>query len=239
MPLENEDRKTVRPRRPVFVILLGPPGCGKGTQARELSKTVGLAHISTGDILRKAAQEDTELGGMIRSKMSAGELVPDSLVCQTVVSRTSQPDCEHGAILDGFPRTLDQAIFLCPKLPLRQTLVLNLQISRTVLMQRILGRRTCPACGEIYNIHFKPPRMTGYCDRDSVPLERRTDDNEITVLQRLVEYEQQIQPLASFFNDMNIRQDINAYVEPAALTKQLCNLVQTAINAARENPGFR
>jgi adenylate kinase len=239
MPLENEDRKTVQPRRPVFVILLGPPGCGKGTQARELSKTVGLAHISTGDILRKAAQEDTELGRMIRSKMSAGELVPDSLVCQTVVSRTSQPDCEHGAILDGFPRTLDQAIFLCPKLPLRQTLVLNLQISRTVLMQRILGRRTCPACGEIYNIHFKPPRMTGYCDRDSVPLERRTDDNEITVPQRLVEYEQQIQPLASFFNDMNIRQDINAYVEPAALTKQLCNLVQTAINAARENPGFR
>jgi adenylate kinase len=232
MPLENEDRKTAQPRGPVFVILLGPPGCGKGTQARELSSAVGLAHISTGDILRKATKEDTELGRMIQKKMTAGELVPDSLVCQTVVYRTSQPDCERGAILDGFPRTLDQAIFLCPKLPLRQTLVLNLQIDRTILMQRILGRRTCPACGEIYNIHFKAPRMTGYCDRDSVPLERRTDDNEVTVQQRLIEYDQQIQPLASFFKDMNIRQDINANVEPAALTAQLRSLVEAAIKAA-------
>jgi adenylate kinase len=239
MLVENDDIKAIQPPGPVFVILLGPPGCGKGTQARELSKTLGLAHISTGDILRKAAKEETELGRMIRSKMSAGELVPDSLVCQTVVSRSKEPDCEHGAILDGFPRTLDQAIFLCPKLPLRQTLVLNLQISRTVLMQRILGRRTCPTCGEIYNIHFKPPRMTGYCDRDSVPLERRTDDNEVTVQQRLVEYEQQIQPLASFFNDMNIRQDINADMEPAALAKQLCDLVQTAIKATGKNSSLQ
>ncbi|HEX4427381.1 MAG TPA: nucleoside monophosphate kinase [Terriglobales bacterium] len=235
MVVENDDKKTVQPRGPVFVILLGPPGCGKGTHARELSNTVGLAHISTGDILRKAAKENTELGRMIQTKMTAGELVPDSLVCQTVVYRTSQPDCERGAILDGFPRTLDQAIFLCPKLPLRQTLVLNLQIDRTVLMQRILGRRTCPACGEIYNIHFKPPRMTGYCDRDSVPLERRTDDNEVTVQQRLIEYDQQIQPLASFFKDMNIRQDINADVEPATLTAQLCSLVEAAMKAAGKN----
>lgn len=234
MLVENDGSNTLKTNGPVFVILLGPPGCGKGTQARELSKTVGLAHISTGDILRKAAREDTGLGRMIQSRMTAGELVPDSLVCQTVVSRTSQPDCERGAILDGFPRTLDQAIFLCPTLPLRQTIVLNLQISRTVLMQRILGRRTCPACGEIYNIHFRPPQMTGFCDRDSVPLERRTDDNEATVQQRLFEYEQQIQPLASFFKDMNIRQDINADVEPAALTAQLCALVQTAIDATRK-----
>jgi adenylate kinase len=239
MLVKNNGIKSVQPRGTVFVILLGPPGCGKGTQARELSKATGLAHISTGDILRKAAKEDTELGRMIQRKMTDGELVPDSLVCQTVVYRTSQPDCERGAILDGFPRTLDQAIFLCPKLPLRQTLVLNLQISRTVLMQRILGRRTCPSCGEIYNIHFKPPRMTGYCDRDSVPLERRTDDNDVTVQQRLVEYDQQIQPLASFFQDMNIRRDINADVDPAALTTQLCDLVQTAINIAGENPGTR
>ncbi len=232
MLAENDDPKPFKPRGPVFVILLGPPGCGKGTQARELSKAVGLAHISTGDILRKAARDNTELGRLIQSKMTAGELVPDSLVCQTVVARTAQPDCEHGAILDGFPRTLDQAIFLCPKLPLRHTLVLNLQISREVLMQRILGRRTCPACGEIYNIHFKPPRMTGFCDRDSTPLERRLDDNEVTVQQRLVEYDQQIEPLTSFFKDMNIRLDIDANLEPAVLTAQLCALVQAAIQRA-------
>jgi adenylate kinase len=231
MLAENDGREANKTRGPVFVILLGPPGCGKGTQARELSKAVGLAHISTGDILRKAAKEDTELGRMIQSKMSAGELVPDSLVCQTVAYRTSQPDCERGAILDGFPRTLDQAIFLCPLLPLRQTIVLNLQIDPNVLMQRILGRRTCPSCGEIYNIYFKPPRMTGFCDRDSVPLERRMDDNEVTVQQRLLEYEQQIQPLASFFKDMNIRQDINADVEPAGLTNLLRARVQAAIDA--------
>jgi len=237
MLAENDGRKPLKTRGPVFVILLGPPGCGKGTQARELSKTVGLVHISTGDILRKAAREDTELGRMIQSKMTAGELVPDSLVCQTVVTRTSEPDCESGAILDGFPRTLDQAIFLCPKLPLRQTIVLNLQISRAVLMQRVLGRRTCPACGEIYNIHFRQPRMTGFCDRDSVPLERRTDDNEVTVRQRLLEYEEQIQPLASFFKDMNIRQDISADVDPAALASQLSVLVRAAIDASGKNLG--
>jgi adenylate kinase len=227
--LAENGGKAAKARGPVFVILLGPPGCGKGTQARELSKAVGLAHISTGDILRRAAKEDTELGRMIQSKMTAGELVPDSLVCQSVVSRTSQPDCERGAILDGFPRTLEQAIFLCPMLPLRRTVVLNLQIDRTVLMQRILGRRTCPTCGEIYNIHFRPPRMTGYCDRDSVPLERRTDDNEVTVQQRLVEYENQIQPLADFFKKMNIRQDISADVEPAVLTAKLRELVEIVI----------
>jgi adenylate kinase len=226
----NGGMQAAKARGPVFIVLLGPPGCGKGTQARELSKAVGLAHISTGDILRRAAKEDTELGRMIQSKMTAGELVPDSLVCQSVVSRTSQPDCERGAILDGFPRTLEQAIFLCPMLPLRRTVVLNLQIDRTVLMQRILGRRTCPTCGEIYNIHFRPPRMTGFCDRDSVPLERRTDDNEVTVQQRLVEYENQIQPLADFFRDMNIRRDMSADAEPAVLTAKLCELVKTAIS---------
>jgi adenylate kinase len=229
MLAENGGTKPWETRGPVFVILLGPPGCGKGTQARELSKAVGLAHISTGDILRKAAKENTEWGRMIQSKMTAGELVPDSLVCQTVVHRTSQPDCQRGAILDGFPRTLDQALFLCPMLPLRQTIVLNLQIDRAILMRRILGRRTCPTCGEIYNIHFRPPRMTGFCDRDSVPLERRTDDNEVTVRQRLVEYENQIQPLADFFKEMNIRQDLCAEVEPAALTATLYERVQAAM----------
>lgn len=232
MLAESGGAKAVKTRGPMFVILLGPPGCGKGTQARELSKAVGLAHISTGDILRKAAKENTELGRMIQSKMTAGELVPDSLVCQTVVYRTCQPDCERGAILDGFPRTLDQAVFLCPMLPLRRTIVLNLQIDRTVLMQRILGRRTCPSCGEIYNIYFRPPRMTGFCDRDSVPLERRTDDNEVTVEQRLIEYENQIQPLADFFEDMNLRQDISADVEPAVLTAKLFALVQTATGSS-------
>lgn len=214
---------------PVVVILLGPPGCGKGTQSRELSRALGLIHISSGDLLRKAADEDSELGHTVRKTMHAGELVSDSLVCQMVVARTAQPDCQRGVILDGFPRTMDQARFLCPLLPPGQTLVLDLKMSSTVLVQRILGRLTCPACGEIYNIHSRPPRRTGTCDRDSAVLGRRGDDSESTVRQRLIDYEQQISPLADHFRELNILQEINADVPPALLSEQLCALVRTAI----------
>lgn len=148
---ENRSRKSSAAQGPVVVIFLGPPGCGKGTQSRELSRTIGLAHVSTGELLRRAAHEGSALGQMIHGKISAGELVPDNLVCQLVVARTNQPDCKRGVILDGFPRTVDQANFLCPLLPPRQTLALNLQMSHTVLLQRLMGRLTCPACGEIYN----------------------------------------------------------------------------------------
>ena len=214
---------------PVVVILLGPPGCGKGTQSRELSRALGLIHISSGDLLRKAASEDSDLGHTVRTTMNAGELVSDHLVCQMVMARTAQPDCQRGVILDGFPRTMEQAKFLCPLLPLRQTIAVDLKLSPTVLVERILGRLTCPSCGEIYNIHSRPPRRTGTCDRDSALLGRRGDDSEATVRQRLIDYERQIHPLADHFRELNILQEINADVPPAVLSAQLCTLVRTAI----------
>ncbi len=214
---------------PVVVILLGPPGCGKGTQSRELSRALGLIHISSGDLLRDAASEDSDLGHSVRTTMNAGELVSDHLVCQMVVARTAQPDCGRGVILDGFPRTMDQARFLCPLLPPRKTIALDLKMSPTVLVERILGRLTCPACGEIYNIHSRPPRRTGTCDQDSALLERRCDDSETTVRQRLIDYQRQIDPLADHFRKLNILQEINADVPPAVLSMQLCTLVRTAV----------
>jgi adenylate kinase len=214
---------------PVVVILLGPPGCGKGTQSRELSRSLGLIHISSGDLLRKVAREDSDLGHTVRTTMNAGQLVSDNLVCQMVLARTAQADCQRGVILDGFPRTMDQARFLCPLLPPRQTIVLDLKMSPTVLVERILGRLTCPACGEIYHIHSRPPRRTGTCDRDSALLGRRGDDSEATVRQRLIDYERQIHPLADHFRELNILQEINADVPPAVLSAQLCTLVRTAI----------
>lgn len=229
MLAENKGRKTSDAQGPVVVILLGPPGCGKGTQSRELSRTIGLAHVSTGELLRRAAREGSALGRMVHSKMTAGELVPDNLVCQLVIARTTQPDCKRGVVLDGFPRTVDQANFLCPLLPPRQTIALNMQMSQPVLLQRIMGRLICPACGEIYNAHSRPPCRIGICDHDSAPLERRTDDTETVVRKRLVDYERQIRPLAEPFRKMNILQDIDADLQPSALSTQLCDLVQTAM----------
>jgi adenylate kinase len=166
--------------------------------------------------------------------MSAGELVPDNLVCQLVVARTTQPDCKRGVILDGFPRTVDQANSLCPLLPPRRTIALNLQMKHTVLLRRLMGRLTCPACGEIYNAYSRPPSRTGICDHDAAPLERRSDDSETVVRKRLVDYERQIQPLADHFRKMNILQDIDADLQPAALTAQLRDLVQTAMGFTGE-----
>jgi adenylate kinase len=226
MVAENKTGKPSAAQGPVVVIFLGPPGCGKGTQSRELSRTIGLAHVSTGELLRRAAREGSALGQMVHGKMTAGELVPDNLVCQLVVARTAQPDCKRGVILDGFPRTVDQANFLCPLLPPRQTIALNLQMSHAALLQRLMGRLTCPACGEIYNACSRPPRRTGICDHDAAPLERRSDDTESAVRKRLVDYERQIQPLADHFRKMNILQDIDADLQPAALTAHLCDLVQ-------------
>ncbi len=179
--------------------------------------------------MRRAAREVSSLGQMVHSKMTAGELVPDNLVCQLVVARTTQPDCKRGVVLDGFPRTVDQANFLCPLLPPRRTIALNMQMSQPVLMQRIMGRLTCPACGEIYNAHSRPPSPDRDLRSRFGALERRTDDTETAVRKRLVDYERQIQPLAEHFRKMNILQDIDADLQPSELSAQLCDLVRTAM----------
>jgi adenylate kinase len=151
------------------LIFLGAPGAGKGTQAREVAKAFSIPQISTGDILREAVKKGTPLGLAAKAKMEAGQLVPDEVVCGIVEERVGEPDCRAGFILDGFPRTIPQAEFVDKMLEAKgrgRPLVINIQVEHAVLMKRLTGRRTCAVCGEIYNVHFNPPKKAGVCDKD-------------------------------------------------------------------------
>src|SRR5208283_3417203 len=150
------------------IILLGPPGAGKGTQAKLIAENFGIPQISTGDILRDNASRKTELGTKAKSIMERGDLVPDKLVCDMVADRLTQADCIRGFILDGFPRTGRQAC--------APPVVIRLVVEYNQLLQRLTGRRSCPACGLIYNVYFQPPKVQGICDCDGTPLVQRRDD---------------------------------------------------------------
>ena len=149
-----------------IVVLLGAPGAGKGTQARMLQEKFGWPQISTGDILRAMAKSDTALGQQIRDTQAAGKLVSDEILSDVVRVRTSEKDCDHGYILDGYPRTLNQASQLeaLAAEQNRSVVVVNVDVDHDVLMKRLTGRRTCSGCGEIYNVYFKPPKQDGICD---------------------------------------------------------------------------
>jgi adenylate kinase len=191
------------------LILLGPPGAGKGTQAKRIAEAYGIPQISTGDILRANVAAGTELGKQAKAIMERGELVPDSLVCDMVASRLMESDCARGFILDGFPRTVAQAEWLdaflegkvfekqpCSKLP---PIVIDFAVDYNKLLQRLTGRRSCPTCGRIYNIHFQAPRVADTCDVDGSKLATRKDDDEKVVSERLKEYERKTLPLAGYY----------------------------------------
>lgn len=222
----------MRPKS-IVVIMLGPPGCGKGTQARELSRDFGLVHLSTGDMLRKTAAQDSELGRTVRATMQAGRLVSDELICRIVAERIASSGLENGLILDGFPRTLEQARFLSSTLGDQKVVALNLHVTRSVLLRRVLGRISCGSCGEIYNLFFRPPRRTGICDFDGAALKRRSDDNETVVRQRLDLHDQENQSLVEYFRTMGVLEDVKADVEAGTLTAQL----QAKLHAAMGGTG--
>ncbi len=210
------------------LILLGPPGAGKGTQARGVSKCFGIPHISTGDILRDAVQKLTALGLTAQRKMEAGELVPDKVVCGLVKERISQSDCGKGFILDGFPRTVGQARYLDRLLRSQgrgSPLVLNIRVDQELLIKRMTGRRTCPVCGEIYNVLFSPPRKEGVCDRDGAKLIHRDDDNEAAIRQRLTAYENQTKPLIQYYGRKNLLHDVAGNGKRETVAKELCQLL--------------
>lgn len=215
----------------IVVILLGPPGCGKGTQARELSRSFGLVHLSTGDMLRSTAADDSELGRTVRAVMDAGKLVSDDLICRIVAERIAATGLDKGLVLDGFPRTLEQARFLSTALGDHKVIALNLQVSRDILLRRILGRLTCPACGESYNLFFRAPRAEGVCDLDGAQLKRRADDDETVIRERLVQHENETQPLVEHFRRMNVLEDIAADVDATTLSGQLHEKLQAAMDA--------
>jgi adenylate kinase len=213
------------------LIFLGAPGAGKGTQAREVAKYFGLPQISTGDILRDAVNRQTTLGLAAKAKMEAGELVPDEVVCGIVEERTSEPDCQDGFILDGFPRTIAQAQFVDRMLTAKcqcWSQVFDIEVNEDVLIKRLTGRQTCSVCGEIYNIYFNPPKVEGVCDKDGGKLLHRTDDNATTIRQRLAAYHELTSPLIEYYKSQGALLKVDGNREPAVIARDLVAFLSEA-----------
>ncbi len=186
--------------------MFGSPGSGKGTQAKLLKESLGIAHISTGDMLRERVASGDEIGRSVASLMQAGELVPDETVNRLVEDKIEQPECANGFILDGYPRTVQQAQLLAELLVLRpiRTIVVHLVVDYNIIIARISGRRQCPACGTVYGINSSAPSTVGVCDKDGAKLAVRDDDREEVVRERLRAYEQQTSPVLAYFKKSGI-----------------------------------
>jgi len=190
------------------LVFLGPPGVGKGTYAEALSKRYNIPHISTGDIFREEIRKGTELGKKVKSYVERGELVPDEIVIEVVKKRLSQPDCERGFILDGFPRTLNQAIAL-DKVT-RIDLAFNFVAPKSVIIERLSGRRICKRCGAIYHVKFNPPKKPGICDICGGSLYQREDDKPEVIEERLKIYEKQSAPIVDYYRKKGILVEVDA-----------------------------
>ena len=186
------------------IILLGPPGAGKGTQAKKLTHAFAIPQISTGDMLRAAVKNGTTLGTQAKAFMDAGGLVPDEVVIGIVKERLAEPDCGKGFILDGFPRTIPQAEALdrvTKELGKEIRFVLSLEVDQNDLMERLCGRRTCTGCGAMYHVTFNPPKVVGKCDKCGTALIQRDDDKEGTITNRLANYNKATAPLLDYYRN--------------------------------------
>ncbi len=194
------------------LLLLGPPGAGKGTQADSISKKFNIPHISTGDIFRENIKQNTELGMKAQKYMNKGLLVPDDLVVDLVKDRLMQDDCKGGFLLDGFPRTIPQANALDHELlAMSQTLdkAINIQVDKEILIERAVGRRVCKKCGAAFHIQFNPPLEEGTCDKCGGQLQQRKDDQEETVVKRIEVYFEQTEPLIQYYEDKGILMNVD------------------------------
>jgi adenylate kinase len=195
------------------LILLGPPGAGKGTQAKMLKEQFGVPQISTGDILRQAVKDNTELGIQAKSFMDVGQLVPDEVVIGLIKERIKQDDCEAGFILDGFPRTILQAEKLSETLTemdLAIDTVVNLEVNAEEVISRLAGRSTCPDCGGMFHEESRPPKVSGVCDGCGGILAQREDDNAETILKRLDVYQESTAPLKQFYKKQGNLKTVSA-----------------------------
>jgi adenylate kinase len=215
---------------PKIIVLMGAPGAGKGTQARLLQERLQLPQISTGDMFRALKEQNTPLAKEVRAIMQAGSLVPDDVTIRAVRERTSRDDCDGGYILDGFPRTPAQALML-DELAIEQgktIRAIDIEVSRDLLEKRMTGRRSCPVCGEIYNLYFKPPKVDNVCDRHpEAQLTHRADDNSQTVAARLETYEGQTRPLLDYYRSRNLLKTVDGTRDPEAIYRDIEQIVKS------------
>ncbi len=199
-----DSRRNTPVDAPRVLILFGPPGSGKGTQAAFISKLLSIPAISTGDLLRAEARRDTPQGRALRAHLATGELVSDETVNRLLARRLAQPSCRRGFLLDGYPRTVAQARSLTSLLRdrgLPEPEVLYLRVPDEQLLKRLSGRQQCPVCGHIYNIYFQPPAHPGLCDNDGAALTQRSDDHEDVIRERLAVYHRDTEPVLDYYRN--------------------------------------
>lgn len=214
-----------------FYVLLGPPGAGKGTQAKVIAKKYGLVHISSGDLFRENLKNETELGKLAQGYMTRGELVPDDVTIAMVRDRISRPDCKNGALLDGFPRTPAQADALSVMLKefnSKVELVPLIDVPAQELVERLSGRWTCKQQGHVFHEKFNPPQKAGICDIDGSELYQREDDKKSTVENRIKVYTEQTAPLIEYYSSRNILVKIDGRKSIDEVTKELLSAIEKA-----------
>ncbi len=212
------------------LVLFGPPGAGKGTQAKRLEEKYGIAQLSTGEMLRAEVAEQTEIGQMADTLMKEGKLVPDALITSMISTRLDRADCRGGFILDGFPRTVAQAEALDNVLVtkgLKLDRVLSIKVDEDAMVERIVGRFTCGVCGEGYHEMFKRPKVEGVCDVcGSTEFVRRSDDNAETVRQRLKAYHQETEPVLRYYQDQGLVDSVDGMGSIDDVTTSLCARIE-------------
>lgn len=213
------------------IVLLGPPGAGKGTQAQIIAKEFGLVHVSSGDLFRENLKNQTELGKLAKGYMDRGELVPDDVTIAMVKDRISRPDCEKGVLLDGFPRTVAQAEALDKMLATLNSAVTSvplISVPAEVLVERLSGRWTCPVCGKVYHEKFNPPAAAGKCDADGAALIQRDDDKPATVKNRISVYVQQTAPLIAYYRAKGLLAEVDGTLSIEAVGEQMLQAIRAA-----------
>lgn len=207
-PLSSQQKAAAS--TPLVLIMLGPPGAGKGTQAAMLQEKLQIPHISTGELLRDHVRRDTQLGKKAKNYIENGQLVPDALILDMLFARVSQKDCVNGYILDGFPRTLAQAEALQERLKNRPApIVINLELSDAKIIERLTKRVVCETCGTPYHLSYSPPKVSGICDKCQGKLIQRSDDTEEVITKRLKVYHEQTAPLIAYYKKKKLLHSVN------------------------------
>ncbi len=211
------------------LIMLGPPGAGKGTQAQKLVDRLEIPQVSTGDLLRQAVRAGSDLGKQAKGYMDRGELVPDTIVIGMIRQRLTEKDCEHGFILDGFPRAVSQAEALAVMLKdLGHKLdhVISIEVDEEALVERLSGRLSCPKCGAMFHKIFNPPKKAGSCDQCSGALIVRADDNEETIRNRIDVYKKQTEPLKNFYEKKGLLRKIDGQGSPESIEQRIRDVIK-------------